>query len=247
MAKVPKVQVTTNYRQFKSLKGNRSIDPQHLQRLTNAVMKKNLLDVEPGVVNENKEVIDGQHRLEVASSQKLEFFFIQKEGLTIDDAVEMNISSRTWTSRDYLDSYAKRGFKEYQKVADFMKKYKTRAVLSAAILRMDREKLLVPKFPRKIFQIGKYHVRDEEGAHELVERIKSLKPFVYDQYTWKNREFVKTLFFLYYKHNVSNELLIEKLKISGKQIYKRATQREYLIQLEDVINFNRKKKRIWLL
>ncbi len=62
------IKVTKNYEQFSYVKGNRSIDPLHLDKLSKA-MAKEYVPV-PIIVNSNFEILDGQHRFEAVKKLK---------------------------------------------------------------------------------------------------------------------------------------------------------------------------------
>jgi hypothetical protein len=53
------IYVTKDYGMFKTVKGNRAIDKAHVAKLKKEIQKKDL-DL-PIYVNENDEVVDGQH------------------------------------------------------------------------------------------------------------------------------------------------------------------------------------------
>jgi disulfide oxidoreductase YuzD len=57
-----RVYSTTNYNQFKYLKGNRAITELHVRRLVEAIKEKDLQV--PIIVDEKMNVVEGQHRLE---------------------------------------------------------------------------------------------------------------------------------------------------------------------------------------
>ena len=57
---------TTDYDIFKGIVGNRKVEKKHVEMLTGAIDRNNLLNVRPIIVNEEMMVIDGQHRLEAA-------------------------------------------------------------------------------------------------------------------------------------------------------------------------------------
>ena len=56
------IHITRDYSMFKSVKGNRAIDKGHVQKLIREMKKKDL-DL-PIFINENDEVVDGQHTLQ---------------------------------------------------------------------------------------------------------------------------------------------------------------------------------------
>lgn len=56
------INVTTSYGLFKKHPLNREIDEQNLNKIIQSIKHQNLLNIQPILVNENYEVVDGQHR-----------------------------------------------------------------------------------------------------------------------------------------------------------------------------------------
>lgn len=117
------IQKTTNYSQFKILEGNRKLFDSHLAKLSSSILKKNLLEQHPIIVNAGMEVIDGQHRLEVAKNNKLEIYYIIVEGASMDEVILLNSNNKSWNGRDFINSYAARGKEDYLWLSDFMEQY----------------------------------------------------------------------------------------------------------------------------
>ena len=71
-----KVEETTDYKQFKKVKGNRGYAQRHLKNLVSSIAQNNLLQYSPIIVNDKMEVIDGQHRLAAAQSLGLPIYYV---------------------------------------------------------------------------------------------------------------------------------------------------------------------------
>lgn len=123
---------TTTYDMFKIIKGNRNIYPSHVADLTLSITQENLLAQNPILVNEKMEIIDGQHRLEVAKNNKLEIFYLVIPGTSIDQVIMLNAHKKSWNAKDYIDSYVSRGKEDYIWLKNFMDDYQltvTQAVI----------------------------------------------------------------------------------------------------------------------
>ena len=64
-----KILTTREYSIFKTIEGNRNISLLHLNRLRESMLEKHLFTVI--VVNENMEIIDGQHRFTISKELQL--------------------------------------------------------------------------------------------------------------------------------------------------------------------------------
>ena len=73
---------TTDYSQFKFLPGNRKIAG---NILIESILEKNKLATHPIVVSKDMFVIDGQHRLDAASSLGIPIYYIIDEDFEPDD------------------------------------------------------------------------------------------------------------------------------------------------------------------
>lgn len=96
---------TKDYENFYILEGNRDIKAGHVERLVKAIEKQNLLSANPMIVNENGDVIDGQHRLAAAEQLGIPVFFIVVPGLTVETVATLNSNKSNWSTADYLASH----------------------------------------------------------------------------------------------------------------------------------------------
>lgn len=112
---------TTDYSIFKKFPGNRPIDNTNLKKIKNSIGMHNMLEFRPLQVNERMEVIDGQHRLEVAKELRLEVYYtIQKNSAPID-VVLLNNAQKDWSVADYINFYAAQGKPAYIKLLEICK------------------------------------------------------------------------------------------------------------------------------
>jgi hypothetical protein len=116
---------TTNYNLFKTLPGNRPINPQNLNNIIRSVRHSNKLNLHPIIVNEEMCVIDGQHRLAAAIKLSLPVYYMVSQGKDEKEAYEhimcANINQKKWTIEDYLNLYAKKDQnKNYKEFIDMM-------------------------------------------------------------------------------------------------------------------------------
>ena len=124
MTAINQIQSTTDYDQFKVLGGNRNVSTQHVNRLVAQIEETgNITQVSPIIVNEKFQVIDGQHRLRAAEKTGVPVGYLVKPGLVVEDALRMNITSKTWTPYDYLNLYVEKGYKPYVKFAELIELY----------------------------------------------------------------------------------------------------------------------------
>lgn len=118
------IEQTKDYEQFVILGANREVSKSHINKLVK-VFRDNprASEYRPVLVNENMEVIDGQHRLYALMELGYPIFYTTVRGLTIDDTQQMNAYQRNWSPIDYAKSYATLGNTEYKRFLYFFNKY----------------------------------------------------------------------------------------------------------------------------
>jgi hypothetical protein len=110
------IQVTRDYDRFRVMEANREQNRGHIEALKAAFEEMgNLTRVQPILVNERMEIIDGQHRFIACRELEQPIYFTQVPGLGVSDARQMNILHRNWQLPDYARSYAMSGDANYQR------------------------------------------------------------------------------------------------------------------------------------
>lgn len=118
------VQQSTKYGKFQFIGTNRVRNQGHIEKLKKAFQEVgNLTKVQPILVNEKYEIIDGQHRFQAARELGEPIYFTMRKGLGIDAARSMNILQRGWTTDDFANSYAESGNKQYREYLRIREEY----------------------------------------------------------------------------------------------------------------------------
>lgn len=108
------VQQTENYDQFRFLDANREVNRPHVLAIQASYESNgNFTQAQPILVNENYEVIDGQHRLEAAKGLGIPVFYTVVPGLGAEEARKMNLLHKSWTPKDYLRAHVATGNRAY--------------------------------------------------------------------------------------------------------------------------------------
>lgn len=97
---------TTNYSIFKHKDGNRIINEKHVQKIKDSIIKHDYLPSCPIIVDEDYNVIDGQHRLEAAKQLGIAVWYIVEHEPDEDLLIDLNITQRKWTAGDYINYFA---------------------------------------------------------------------------------------------------------------------------------------------
>lgn len=228
-----KIYKTKDYSVFGKILGNRKVVPQHVKRLADSILTQNMLEFNPIVVNKKMQIIDGQHRLEVAKVNNLDVYYTVIDNADLKDVQMLNANNRGWTAKDYLDSFIELGYDDYIYLADFMREFDLPLAISRALLSGGYRVGL------QEFKDGLFKIKNVNNARIMAQRLKEIKPYV-DLNVWKDREFIKALTESY--KICGHRELIRKLNVTGVKITKERTPREYLRQIEYLYNFKRRQK-----
>ena len=114
------IKLTNDFSEFKLVKGNRIIDPKHVNELKKSIKAVGYIGA-PVLVNKSKEIIDGQHRVEACRQLNVSVPYQIINGANIDYVIKLNATQKNWRLQDYINSYAARGSESYQIIRRFLK------------------------------------------------------------------------------------------------------------------------------
>jgi hypothetical protein len=252
MLVVNQVNSTNDYSKFKTLQGNRNVNSLHVRRLRESFKEAYLLS--PIIVNQNFEIIDGQHRFEAAKELGLPINFIICNNYTLNEVQLLNTNMKNWTKLDYLNAFCDLGYPEYLKFKEFMNEFPMFGVASCEILLTNN--LQRNSFHSKAaelksstnkdgcylvryFQEGDLQIRDYKKSVENAEKIMELKPY-YDGF---NRPvFVTAMIGIFKIEYYSHSRLLDRLSANPTSIQHCANVTQYKLMLEDIYNFRSREK-----
>lgn len=98
---------TKNYKKFSLLEFNRNLNRKHIDELKESILKNGYFTSNPIVVNEDMEILDGQHRFVALKEMEME---IPYEIIKADYSaiIDMNTLQRRWGMSDYVNYYAEK-------------------------------------------------------------------------------------------------------------------------------------------
>lgn len=118
---VATVQETRNYARFSLMELNRDVNRQHVERLKKSFERDYLLT--PILVNENFEIVDGQHRFAAAKEMGLPIRYVVANGYTIEHVKMLNHEGKNWSTIDHFMSYVKAEVPAYVETSKLFAKY----------------------------------------------------------------------------------------------------------------------------
>jgi hypothetical protein len=224
---------TYDYALFSHIEGNRNIEPRNVERLK-ASMQEKYLPV-PIVCNELMQIIDGQNREEAARSLGLPIYYMVVPGLRKEDVIRLNVNRSNWSSETYLKAYIEDGLEDYILLQDFKKKYKF--PLGECICMLSGGTAQKSGDQTRIFQAGKFRIKNYKKAIEAAEKITEVKPF-YEGYN--RRSFVYAMLQLFTNPNYSHKEFLSKLSLQQTKMVGCATKQQYIALIEEIYNYRRR-------
>ncbi len=114
------IRMTTDYSIFLHVIGNREINKSNVNRLKESINEIGLQV--PILVNENKAIVDGQHRLQALKELNLPVTYVQS-AITKEEHIPDLQVSKVWTALDYAKRNAAQGDKQCIKALDIVEEW----------------------------------------------------------------------------------------------------------------------------
>lgn len=246
---VNKVYRTSDLTIFKQIDGNRVPNLQHVKRLADSIrvygMKCN-----PILVNEQMEVIDGQHRLMAAKEAESFVYYIVVDGYSLKEVHTLNLNQKNWTKKDFMEGYANIGVESYIKLRAFMSKNEdynfNDCVALCSNISGGGTHNLFSKYRKDkkynvelVFEEGTWTGKDFNLAQEWANKIRMIKPY----YTGYNRSsFVGTMITLFSNNNFDFNEFMHKLRLQPTALVDCANRDQYRTLIEDIYNYRSRNK-----
>lgn len=248
MKTVNQVLMTNDYSMFAQIEGNRVVNKLHVERLKTSFQKNYLMS--PIIVNQNYEIIDGQHRFNAAKVLGLPINFIVINGYGLREVQTLNTNMKNWKKEDYLHAYCDLGYEEYLKMRQFMCDFPDFGIaVSEQILTNSVGGVNNRGYAAKIdgkeagrlrnFQEGEFRVAVLDLAYENAEKIMMIKQY-YDGF---NRSvFVASMIGMFKHENYNHSQFIQKLKNNPSALSHCSNVTQYKILIEEIYNFRSREK-----
>lgn len=224
------IQSTTNYDQFSLMVNNRVYNRGHVEALKRAFESTgNLTEVQPILVNERLEIIDGQHRFIAAKDLGVPVFYTIRPGLGVHEAREMNILHKGWRTEDFAHSFAASGDRNYIQYEQLKEDYGFGHSIILSYIYGSDDKGIFGKFRQ-----GELNLTDIEGVRERLDKLAELLRYVrngVDNYLAK--AFLKIMSSDNYDHG----RMMRKMSRYGELYIRRfGSVVEYMRALEEIYN-----------
>ena len=226
------VHTTTDYFLFKPIDGNRNKNLLHLNRLRKSIEQNYLFTVI--IINENYEIIDGQHRFEIIRELNLPLHYIICNGYGLKEVHILNQNAKNWNADDYMEAYCNLGYQDYIDYRKFKNKYGLGHNECESLL-----KNVCTKGSIDDFYSGKFRITSLQMAEANMQKLLMIKPF-YNGY--KRRSFIYTMLQLFKNENFSFTEFLQKLKLQPTALVDCGNADAYKLLIEEIYNYRRREK-----
>lgn len=233
---------TLDYNIFKIIRGNRPIKASHVQDLMNSIRENNLLKARPILVNENLEVIDGQHRLEAAKILGVEIYYEIIEGLKINDVAIINSNQRNWKLDYFLELHSESLKNEnYISLKDWLSKndFSLNQGISFFMDECDVNEFRI-KFKKGDFIFNDSHAKKAETYKCFVHKADAYTKG--EQRCWKQQSFIRAFLMFLSNPEIEEKRLWDQIDKYPFALTTRPTKQLMLEMLYDLYNYRRHLK-----
>lgn len=225
---------TSDYARFKILKGNRPHKKSHLKLLKESISNHGDLGA-PILVNDEYEIIDGQHRIKIFEELELPVRYIIKGGFGLKEVHILNSNRKNWTMTEFMNCYVEIGKKEYIKYKEFYGRHGfPQSTTLIVVLGASAGGQQMEEFKR-----GNFIFKSPAEAEDRAEKILMFK----DLYAgYKRQLFVATMIRLFRHEEYQHAEFISKLKYQREKLFDANSVNSYLRLIEEIYNYRRQKK-----
>ncbi|MES2875414.1 MAG: ParB N-terminal domain-containing protein [Bacteroidota bacterium] len=235
------IKSTKDYSIFKKLEGNRSLISTHISCLIQSIKKENLLHIRPILVNEDMEVIDGQHRLEAATSLDTEIYYVQMKDLGPTQVATLNSNQKNWKLLDYLNLYTiSFKNKNYLKIKDLMATYSLDIQSAFLFIGFNIRK----KDAKDAFENGNFFYPDDDSfAIDTINKLQKLIDIVTlheikPDSAFKTIAFISPFIRFIESKKINWDQFYDRLEKNWSKLGKRYNTDQYMDMLLEIYNIN---------
>lgn len=230
---------TTDYSIFKEFSSNREVDPRHVNKLVAAIKHKNLLSVNPIIIDGSMRVIDGQHRLEAARALGIEIFYVEGE-VNRNDISILNSNQKNWTAMDYINHYTIEKVSSFLQLSSLINNHPLMAVSALLTLSNSEGRRDIIQLKNGYLDVlGMDHAKEVCSACEdLFKRFDCC--FVFDS------RFPLAMSKAIQADNFNIERLVEQIDSNPRAFVQCHTKKQYMEMIQEIYNRNLSKNKISL-
>jgi len=240
-----KVYQSKDYKLFRSIDGNRSLNKKKIERIIREINSGNDILAEcPILVRENGkglEVVDGQHRVEISRALgRPVHYIIKQEKMSLYQIAKVNSNVEKWTPEDFINCYAKAGNENYLKLGKFHKKYRFAVGMCLSLLTFGIAKHDVKVAQLYVeFEHGRFEIKTWKEAVQFAEICQNFSSYK----NWRCRGFVMAMSKIIAAEKCDIDVLLSKFSSDPSQLTYHSDWKGFIANLEQIYNKGNQKRR----
>lgn len=228
---------TTDYSIFKEFSSNREVDEKHVKQLMVAIATRNLLHVNPIVVDEQMRVVDGQHRLAAAERLGLPIYYVTGN-IDRTDISMLNSNQKNWTSMDYINFYTVEKRPAYLTLSNLIKHHPDMAISALISLSHSEGRRDI-----KSLKNGDLEVLNAAHCEKVCEVIEILNRKFQNDFVFDSR-FPLALGIAMEAEAWELDTFLKHIEAAPRSFVRCHTKEQYLEMIEEIYNKGLSKNQI---
>lgn len=165
---------TKDYDKFKIHESNRPVDIMRAKKLSKRIKEKNLMVLQPIIVDSDGVIYDGQHRHYAASLVDEWVYFVQHDNLSLDDLSSLNMMAKNWGKSEWASHWSSRGKHDYTLLEEFQSGNNDLFSMSMACALCTQGTYTAGK---GVFEGGNYKFNNVNHAWLVVKILRDFRPY----------------------------------------------------------------------
>ena len=240
---------THDYSLFTTFKENR--EPDHVGRIANNIIEYGAIQV-PIVVTKHEDypgklvITDGNNSFNARMQLNLPIPYIILDGATPREMTALNLVSRNWNSRNYIEFYAKLGYPDYIIFLNMLREYDFTCRSMEFILRLSTTNdydISRHKSNHNSVARGLFKCKNPLRSREIIDFLMTVKHIEGGRSNiWKAEKFVAVIVRLFNFKEFDPERALKKFNACPAMIVKQPDAAGYLNMVEKIYNWHAKKE-----
>jgi hypothetical protein len=229
-----KILSTKDYKMFKAITSNREVDDKHVRKLMASIEDKNLLHLNPILVNEAMQIVDGQHRLEAAMLLKVPIYYVIDNNIGKSDISLLNKTKKNWGLMDYINFYTIEKKPGYDELSALISKYPECPVnILLKLIAMDGY--------NREWKDGYVDVSHKEEAERILQYAAWFGNYL--KFAMQGK-FLMALQILVRSGQYDHDKMIMRVEEQPRSLVACITITQYVEMLEEIYNYRSSKNRV---
>jgi len=222
---------TSDHDLFTSFTSNREIDEKHVAQLVKSIQQRNLLHINPILVDSKMRIIDGQHRVEAARILKTDIYYIVSDDVDRTDISKLNSNQKNWNAMDYITFHTVEGNPEFLKLSKFISTYpdlKVSVVITIISSKFTRNTAAVKE--------GILDVENINFGHQVAQALAVLNQKYQHEFIYDSR-FPIALARAMQDENFTLETFIKRIELNPRAFVRCTTTKESYKMIQEIYNY----------